>query len=336
MIIDLPRFLAAERPTWTELEKLLDQLEADAGRVLSLEEAQRFHLLYQKVSADLGRVATFASEPELRRYLESLTARAYGEIHETRDRGTKFRPVFWFLNEFPRAFRRQSGAFLVSVIITLVGMIFGGLATAFDTDAKDAILPAQFSHLIGDPAKRVAEEERAKKDHLGGRHSYFASALMANNIRVSIFTLGLGITCGIGTILELFYNAVMLGMIVVDYVLAGQTVFMLGWLLPHGVIEIPAILIAGQGGLVLGRTLIGRGDRASLDERLRSIGPDLMALVCGFAVMLVWAGIVESFLSQYHEPVIHYWQKIVFGLVEFAALIWFLYFRKIADPEDAP
>ena len=64
---------------------MLDRLEADPDRPMSLEEAQRFHLLYQKVSADLGRVATFASEPELRRYLESLTARAYGEIHETRD-----------------------------------------------------------------------------------------------------------------------------------------------------------------------------------------------------------------------------------------------------------
>src|SRR5258708_21381783 len=138
MIIDLPRFIAAERPTWTELEKMLDRLEDVAGRALPLAEVQRFHLLYQKVSADLARVATFASEPELRRYLESLTARAYGEIHETRERGRKFRPIHWFVNEFPRAFRRQHGAFAVSVIITLVGMLFGGFATAFDQEAKEA------------------------------------------------------------------------------------------------------------------------------------------------------------------------------------------------------
>src|SRR5580692_9545042 len=144
MIIDLPRFIASERPTWTELEKMLDRLEEVHGQKMSLEEAQRFHLLYQKVSADLGRVATFASEPELRRYLESLTARAYGEIHETRERGRTFRPIHWFLNEFPRAFRRRSGAFVVAVIITLVGMAFGGLATAFDAEAKEAILPEQF------------------------------------------------------------------------------------------------------------------------------------------------------------------------------------------------
>src|SRR5882757_1253721 len=130
MIIDLPRFITAERPTWTELENLLHRLELDPDRKMSLEEVQRFHMLYQKVSADLGRVATFAAEPDLKRYLESLTARAYGEIHETRSRGTKFRPGHWFVNEFPRAFRRQSGAFIIVLIVTLVGFIFGGFATA--------------------------------------------------------------------------------------------------------------------------------------------------------------------------------------------------------------
>ena len=335
MIIDLPRFIDAERPTWTALEQMLDKMEENQAYVMSLEEAQRFHLLYQKVSADLGRVATFASEPELRRYLESLTARAYGEIHETRERGRKFRPIHWFLNEFPRAFRRQRGAFALSVIVTLVGIIFGGIATAFDEDAKDAILPQQFAHLIGDPAKRVADEENARKDRGSGVHTSFAATLMSHNIKVAIFTLGLGLTYAIGTMIMLFYNGVMLGMIVVDYVLAGQTIFVLGWLLPHGVIEIPAILIGGQGGLVLGKALIGHGNRASLNERLRGIGQDLMALVCGFSMMLVWAGIVESFLSQYHEPVIHYWQKIVFGVGEFCVLVWFLYFRKIAAPEEA-
>lgn len=334
MIIDLPRFIAAERPTWTELEKILDRLEADPDRQMALEEVQRFHHLYQKVSADLGRVATFAAEPELKRYLESLTARAYGEIHETRTRGTKFRPAHWFVNDFPRAFRRQFGAFAVVLVISLVGFLFGAFATALDEDAKEAILPQQFAHLMSDPAKRVAEEEGAKKDRMEGGKSYFASALMANNIRVSIFTLGLGVTFGIGTIINLFYNTVLLGMVAVDYVLAGQTVFLLGWLLPHGVIEIPAILIAGQGGLVLGRALIGRGDRAPLDARLRAIGPDLMMLIYGIAVMLVWAGIVESFLSQYHEPVIRYWQKIAFGVFEFVVLVWFLWFKRIADPED--
>jgi len=42
------------------------------------------------------------------------------------------------------------------------------------------------------------------------------------------------------------------------------------------------------------------------------------------AVLLVWAGLVEAFFSQYHEPVLPYWVKITFGLIELAALSLFL------------
>src|SRR5262249_25969561 len=150
----------------------------------------------------------------------------------------------------PRAFRRQQGAFIVSVLVTFVGILFGGMATAFDQDAKDAILPREFSHLTGDPARRVAEEEKAKKDRHGEGHGSFAAYLMQHNISVSIRVLGEGTTFGIFTIIELFYNGVILGMVVVDYILAGQTLFVLGWLMPHGVIEIPSVVVAGQGGLL--------------------------------------------------------------------------------------
>ena len=109
-----------------------------------------------------------------------------------------------------------------------------------------------------------------------------------------------------------------------DYILAGQTQFMVGWLLPHGSIEIPAILVAGQAGLVLGSTLIGRGDRRPLKLRLRQAAPSLMTLILGVAVMLVWAGIVESFFSQYHEPVLPYWLKIAFGALQLALLAAYL------------
>ena len=335
MIIDLPRFITAERPSWTELERTLDRLQADAGRQLTLEEAKRFHLLYQKVSADLGRIATFASEPELRRYLEALTARAYGEIHETRERGRSFRPGRWFFAEFPRVFRKHAGAFYVSVIITVVGMLFGGLAVMLDDEAKEAILPAMFANHLGDPAKRVAMEEKATKDRGAGQHSVFASQLMTNNIGVSIKALALGMTFGLGTIIVLFFNGVTVGLIVIDYILAGQSVFLAGWLLPHGVIEIPAILIAGQGGLLLGKALIGHGDRAPLTARLRALGPDFATLIGGVAVMLVWAGFVESFLSQYHQPVIPYAVKIAFGCVELAVLVWFLRSGRAKDRAPA-
>lgn len=324
MIIDLPRFLSSERPSWAELEKMLVQLETQPDRRVTLEEATRLHFLYQKVSADLVRLTTFASEPDLQRYLESLVARAYGEIHGARARTPRWRPFRWFFVQFPLVFRRHWAAFVVSTLVTLLGMGFGGFAVATDDEAKEALIPAQFSPLLGDPAERVRQEEADAHRTTGAEHTNFAGMLMTNNVRVSIRVMAYGMTWGILTIVQLFYNGVILGTIVVDYIRAGQTVFMLGWLMPHGVIEIPSILIAGQAGLVIAFALIGRGSRLSLSDRMRAVGGDLATLIGGVAVMLVWAGIIESFVSQYHQPVIPYPVKIAFGSVELALLIWFL------------
>src|SRR5262249_18448415 len=98
----------------------------------------------------------------------------------------------------------------------------------------------------------------------------------------------------------------------------------LGWLLPHGVIEIPAILVGGQTGFVIAHALIGWGSRTSRVDRLRAISKDVVALAVGFTAMLVWAGVMEAFLSQYHEPVISYGMKIEIGVVEAALLTLFL------------
>ncbi len=322
MIIDLQRFLASEQACWTELERQLDKLEAEPNLRMTLEQVRRFHLLYERTAADLARITTFSSEPETRRYLESLVARAYGEIHEARERRGRLRLLEWFFQVLPRTFRRHIRAFYLSVAITLAGCAFGGLAIALDPASKPVLMP--FPHLLQDPARRVAEEEQATSDRLAGQKSSFSAFLMTHNTRVSIFTLALGMTWGIGTVIMLFYNGVMLGAVAVDYVRAGQAKFLLGWLLPHGVIEIPAILIAGQAGLLLAFALIGWGKRIPLRARLRQISPDLVTLIFGVGLLLVWAGLVEAFLSQYHEPVLPYSIKIAFGLVELVLLVLFL------------
>src|SRR5215211_438382 len=125
MLIDLHKFVSGERPVWTELEQMLDGIEKQPGRTLSLDDLQRFHYLYERTAADLGRINTFASEPETRRYLEHLLARASGEIHDTRSRRTRFRPFHWFFVTLPQTFRRRVAAFCLALAITLAGTAFG-------------------------------------------------------------------------------------------------------------------------------------------------------------------------------------------------------------------
>jgi uncharacterized membrane protein SpoIIM required for sporulation len=322
MILDLDKFLAGERPYWSELETVLDRLENDPASRPTFEELQRFHYLYQRSMAGLARLSTFASAPDVHRYLESLVARAYGEEHETRQTRARFVPWRWFFETFPQTFRRRVQAFWLSLAITIAGCAFGCLALAIDRDAKQVIMPSD--SLGGSPRDRVAKEESAQKDRLQGNKGRFSAELMTHNTQVAMTTMALGMTWGIGTVAALFYNGVILGAVSWDYAAAGQTRFLVGWLLPHGSVEIPAILLAGQAGFLLAGALIGWGQRTTRRQRLREISGDLITLIFGAACLLVWAGIVEAFLSQYHQPVIPYDLKIGFGLVQLTLLILFL------------
>jgi uncharacterized membrane protein SpoIIM required for sporulation len=322
MIINVEKFIREEKRNWEELEGMLRRMEQDPQYKADLTGLRRFHYLYQRASADLARVSTFAAEGEVRRYLESLVARAYGEIHENRGRAHRFAPFGWFFRTFPQTFRKCVAAYWLAVGLTVAGALFGAGAITLDYDSKAILMP--FPSLQENPTDRVKREESAKSDRLVGQKTTFSALLMTHNTQVSIITLALGMTWGVGTILQLFYNGVIIGAISADYVMAGQTRFLLGWLMPHGVVEIPAILIAGQAGLVLARAMIGWGTRDAFKMRLRAIRSDLMTLIGGVAILLVWAGAIEAFLSQYHEPVIPYWVKITFGAVELILLTVFL------------
>ena len=96
-------------------------------------------------------------------------------------------------------------AFYLSVAITLAGCAFGGFALALDPEAKPVLMP--FSHLqSGSRPARGARRRSATQDRLAGHKTSFSAFLMTHNIRVSIFTLALGMTWGIGTFLMLFYQ----------------------------------------------------------------------------------------------------------------------------------
>jgi uncharacterized membrane protein SpoIIM required for sporulation len=324
MIIDLKRFIERERAVWEELDEMLTRIEEATRMRLTLEEAQRFHYLYERTGAALVKISTFAAEPALVQSLESLLARAYANLRAGRSRVEAFSIRRWLTQTFPQTFRKHIRFFSAAVALTILGALLGGTAVTFDPDAKSAIVP--FPKLLENPATRVKEEESGPNPALANSKGRFSAVLITNNTRVSILALTLGATWGLGTMILLIYNGMILGAIVFDYIRAGQSVFLMGWLLPHGAIEIPAILIAGQAGLLLGQALIGWNSKERVSARLRSISGSIVTLISGSALLLIWAGLIEAFFSQYHEPVLPYSLKIAFGLFELVGLVFYLTF----------
>lgn len=234
MIIDIKHFIAQEQRYWDELGHLLDEFEREPVGIGNLEKLKRLHYLYQRTSADLARIMSFSSERLLKENLESLVSRAYGEMHETRPVIDIMSFLKKFFIDLPIVFQKYQINFVLSFLVFIFGAIFGGLAISLDPGAKAVLMP--FSQLQQAPQERVAWEERKAIDPLQGHKTTFSSFLWVHNTQVSIMIIALGITWGIGALLMVFYNGVIIGAVAIDYINAGQVKFLLAWLLPHGII----------------------------------------------------------------------------------------------------
>jgi uncharacterized membrane protein SpoIIM required for sporulation len=322
VILDLERFQAQARPRWRDLESLLAALEGRPDHWLNPTEAERLQELYAQTAADLNRVTHGALALELRQYLERLVARAYAELYFAPPvRSEIWQPRRWLriFTAFPETFRRQARYFALSVLITLLGCALGGLAVRYDPASVDVLLPAGYLH---DPGERVHEEEQGQARHTDSAQTEaaFSAQLIKHNIEVALLAAALGVTFGIGTALLLFENGVLLGAVAIHYTQQGFGLFMSAWLLPHGVFEIPSILIAGQAGFYLARLLLRRRE----DRNVRQSMGEWLVLVAGLAIMLVWAGLMEAFFSQHHAPVLPYGFKVAIAAAELVLLTIYL------------
>lgn len=193
------------------------------------------------------------------------------------------------------------------------------VAVHYDPASVDVLLPADY---LRNPGERVHEEEQGKARHMDSAQieAAFSGQLIRHNIEVALLAAALGVTFGIGTALLLFENGILLGAVAVHYTQQGFGLFMSAWLLPHGVFEIPSILIAGQAGFYLARLLLHRRENRNLRESMR----EWLVLVAGLAMMLVWAGIMEAFFSQHHAPVLPYGFKVAVSGAELVLLTAYL------------
>ena len=325
MIINMQEFTARGKPLWEELDQELGLLADNPSRRLNLHQVRRLHYLYSRTCADLSEMRTYGVEKDVCAYLERLCARAYAELHSMEKRRIlRVNPWEWLSCTFPRTVRRHWTKLLTSCVLTAVGVVVGASLLALDPPSKEVLLP--YSHLAIAPSERVAREESQADDPYEGRKISGSVWYLTHNTRVSYTMLASGVTCGILTFLLLFSNGLMLGAVCFDYIAGGESVFLTGWLLPHGSVEIPGLLIAGQAGLIIAGALIGGRTRQSLAMRLRSVLPDISTLAVGLMLMMGWAGIIEAAFSQHHEPVVPYWFKISFGCVQLALVLWYFAF----------
>ncbi len=291
--MNVSRFVDERRGLWRRLEHLLHRAEREGISCLSADEVRDLARLYRSASADLLLARSAPGTDEVVAYLETVVARAYVYIHTPSPVQWR-RLLVWATHRFPASVRRWRPFVLGSWAVFALGFLLAFVLTLADTAAFDHLVPASIASFYGDQP----EDYRAERfgDMGSGNAARFSSELMVNNIRVTLQAFALGLTLGIGTVAVLFGNGVLLGALAANFLRWGMSIPFWALILPHGVTEIFAIVLGGAGGLMLADALLRPGS-SSRAAALRKRGPEALALA-GMAVpLLVFAGIVEAYLT---------------------------------------
>ncbi len=290
-------FVQRHKATWERLEALLERCRSVAGvSALNGAELRELGSLYRQTASHLAVARTREYDPETVAYLNQLMGRAHGIIHGRRhERGVRL--GYFFGVEVPATFKRCWRYFAVCSAVLLVGGLIAGWATGQNPGWAEVFMPPGFRAHVED----FLEAEQAPGKYFegvaesGGGPS-FAGYLMMHNINVALVCFVSGVTFGIGTLYWLASNALMLGAFLGLGIYQGKLMTVGAVVVPHGVIEISAILLAAAAGLRFGYGLVNPGDLLRRDALL--IGAhEAVRLVAATLPVFVLAALIEGLIS---------------------------------------
>ena len=281
------RWLERRRPYWLRLEQLVAL--SGRGSIASLKstELQELALLYRQSASDLATVREDPASKQLAVYLNQLLGRAHNLIYMGRK--TSRRGIWTFYKDiYPQVFRQTFPDTLVAFVLFLAAGIAGflmGLAN-----------PSFTRHFLGPQMIQTIERHEMWTHSIVTVKPMASSAIMTNNISVAFSTFALGITAGIGTVWMMLLNGLMMGVVAVACWREGMSLPLWSFVAAHGVLELPAIFIAGGAGLGIAKGLLFPGSLPRRESLVRA-GAQSVRLVLGTIPMLLVAGVVEGFVS---------------------------------------
>jgi uncharacterized membrane protein SpoIIM required for sporulation len=277
----------------------------DPGRLdaAELEELVRLHL---RTSSHLSTVRTVHRDPQLAAQLSQLLARSTAVVHGTRPR-TWSTLVDGLTVAFPAAVWHARVAIGVSTAVFVLAAVAVGAWIALSPVAFEATLPEE--------ARQAYLERDFEAYYSSEPGTAFAARVFTNNAAVGALAFGTGVALGIPTVLVLLLNGVNVGVAGGMFHAAGDPGHFWGLILPHGLLELTAVFIAGGVGLRLGWAVVAPGDR-SRRAALAEEGRRSIVVVLGLVGVFAVAGLLEGYVTPAPWPT---WARVGTG-----ALVWAL------------
>ena len=299
------RFRRAREKEWRELEEILGKTLNRGLKTLSAEDLQRLPRLYRDVLSSLSVARNTAMERNMVDYLESLASRAYLVMYGTRRLRRNAIGEF-LLADFPRRVRAMRLEAALALVLFFVGTLVAYVLVRSEASWFYAFIPEQYSG-GRDPSAGTEYLRDTLYGEGQGWLGTFSSFLFTHNARIGMTAFAVGFAAGVPTALLLFMNGLTLGAFVALFADRGLAIPVLGWLLPHGIPEIAAVILCGMAGFHIGRAVIAPGTLRVQDALVQS-GKRAAVVVGGAIALFAYAALVEGVFRQtVQSEVMRFW-----------------------------
>ena len=308
-MVDLDQYITHNRSGWDRLAELTRAAQSRQG--LRSHEVDELVGLYERTSGQLSYSQNRFSDPTLTLELNTLVARAHAAIYrKTSSNRASIRR--FFTAHFPAAFWHLRYQIVAATLVFVVPAVVSALWLASNEQALDLAISAQErAELVDHDFEAYYSSEPA---------SQFAAEVQLNNIQVSFLAFAGGVLMGLGAVFVLILNGLNLGVVWAVFIDAGQQEHFWGLILPHGLLELTAVFVAGGAGLNLAWSLIAPGDRTrgvAFGEAARRSG----VVVIGLVLCFLAAGFIEAFVTPSSLPTA---ARIMIGLAAEAAFLTYV------------
>ena len=295
------RLVARKSGRWSEFQRLAERVARQGLDSLSAPELPDFAARYREVAADLARARTYGADPLVRARLERLVATGHNALYRE-ERHTWRRIWRFFARECP-------GAIVSSwryVILAFLSFMLPAVAGFLLLRERPGLAPELLPDGMIERAEAGAARQAAGKGYFetaAGERPLVASSIIANNVRVAFNCFAGGIFFGVGSLVLLAYNGLMLGAFSGHFANVGMLRYLWTFVLGHGVLELFSIWVSGAAGFLLGRALIAPGELPRRDALVLA-GRTAMRLIGAVIVLLAIAGTIEGFVSSSDSPLL--------------------------------
>jgi uncharacterized membrane protein SpoIIM required for sporulation len=284
--VDLDSFIASHSAEWARLEWLVRRRRLDGA------EADELVVLYKRAATHLALVQSRTPDPMLAARLSGLLSQARAAtVGGSRTSGWAAL-AHGVTVDFPVAVYRTWRWSVVTAAANVAVAAAMMLWLRAHPDRINRLLSSdQIRQLVDHDFRDYYSAHPARS---------FAAQVWTNNALVAAMALFLGVTL-IGTLYLLWSNAVNVGVVGGAMLGAGKANVFFGLILPHGLLELTAVFVAGGIGLRTGWAWVAPGALPRA-RALAEAGRVAAVVALGLAGVLLVSGVIEAFVTPSGLP----------------------------------